>query len=137
MNIRDIAKLAGVGVSTVSRVLNNHPDVKESTREKVLEIIKDSNYIPNNSARILKQNNTKNIGVLAKGGFNPFFSEMKLSFRAFVLPQKPDLVVKANSKYERMFMLVIIVMAILSIVLGVFSSPFINKIASLLGGNAL
>ena len=76
MNIRDIAKLAGVGVSTVSRVLNNHPDVKESTREKVLEIIKDSNYIPNNSARILKQNNTKNIGVLAKGGFNPFFSEM-------------------------------------------------------------
>ena len=76
MNIRDIAKLAGVGVSTVSRVLNNHPDVKESTREKVLEIIKDSNYIPNNSARILKQNNTKNIGVLVKGVFNPFFSEM-------------------------------------------------------------
>ena len=54
MNIRDIAKLAGVGVSTVSRVLNNHPDVKESTREKVLEIIKDSNYIPNNSEIILK-----------------------------------------------------------------------------------
>lgn len=76
MNIRDIAKLAGVGVSTVSRVLNNHPDVKESTREKVLEIIKDSNYIPNNSARILKQNNTKNIGVLVKGVFNPLFSEM-------------------------------------------------------------
>ena len=76
MNIRDIARLSGVGVSTVSRVLNNHPDVKESTREKVLEVIKESNYIPNNSARILKQNNTKNIGVLVKGVFNPFFSEM-------------------------------------------------------------
>lgn len=76
MNIRDIAKLSGVGVSTVSRVLNNHPDVKESTREKVMQIIKESNYIPNNSARILKQNNTKNIGVLVKGVFNPFFSEM-------------------------------------------------------------
>ena len=76
MNIRDIAKLSGVGVSTVSRVLNNHPDVKESTREKVMQIIKESNYIPNNSARILKQNNTKNIGVLIKGVFNPFFSEM-------------------------------------------------------------
>ena len=76
MNIRDIAKLSGVGVSTVSRVLNNHPDVKESTREKVLQVIKESNYIPNNSARILKQNNTKNIGVLVKGVFNPFFSEM-------------------------------------------------------------
>lgn len=76
MNIKDIARLAQVGVSTVSRVLNNHPDVKESTRQRVLEIIRDSNYIPNNSARILKQHNTKNIGILVKGVFNPFFSEM-------------------------------------------------------------
>lgn len=76
MNIRDIAKLAGVGVSTVSRVINDHPDVKEETREKILKIIKESNYIPNNSARILKKNNTNNIGVLVKGVFNPFFAEM-------------------------------------------------------------
>lgn len=76
MNIRDIAKMAEVGVSTVSRVINNHPDVKDETREKILKIIKESNYIPNNSARILKQNNTKNIGVLVKGVFNPFFAEM-------------------------------------------------------------
>lgn len=59
MNIKDIAKLAQVGVSTVSRVLNNHPDVKESTRQKILEVIKESNYIPNNSARILKQQTQK------------------------------------------------------------------------------
>lgn len=76
MNIRDIARLSGVGVSTVSRVLNNHSDVKESTREKVLKIIEESNYIPNNSARILKQNNTNNIGVLVMGVYNPLFSEM-------------------------------------------------------------
>ena len=76
MNIKDIAKLAHVGVSTVSRVLNNHPDVKESTREKVLEIIRQSKYIPNNSARILKQNNTKSIGILVKGVFNPFFYQI-------------------------------------------------------------
>lgn len=76
MNIKDIAKIAGVGVSTVSRVINNHPDVKDETRKKILQIIKESNYIPNNSARILKQNNIKNIGVLVKGVFNPFFSEM-------------------------------------------------------------
>ena len=41
-----------------------------------MQVIKESNYIPNNSAIILKQNNTKNIGVLVKGVFNPFFSEM-------------------------------------------------------------
>lgn len=76
MNIRDIARLAGVGVSTVSRVINEHPDAKDETREKILKIIKESNYIPNNSARILKKNNTNNIGVLVKGVFNPFFAEM-------------------------------------------------------------
>ncbi|ELC8454240.1 LacI family DNA-binding transcriptional regulator [Clostridium perfringens] len=76
MNIRDIARIAGVGVSTVSRVINDHPDVKDETREKILKIIKESNYIPNNSARILKKNNTNNIGVLVKGVFNPFFAEM-------------------------------------------------------------
>ncbi|WP_415334081.1 LacI family DNA-binding transcriptional regulator [Clostridium perfringens] len=76
MNIKDIARLAGVGVSTVSRVINDHPDVKDETREKILKIIKESNYTPNNSARILKKNNTNNIGVLVKGVFNPFFAEM-------------------------------------------------------------
>lgn len=76
MNIKDIARLAGVGVSTVSRVINNHPDVKQDTREKIWEIIKEYNYIPNNGARMLKQNHTRYIGVLVKGGFNPFFSEM-------------------------------------------------------------
>lgn len=76
VNIRDIAKKAGVGVSTVSRVLNNHHDVKKETRDKILEIIKENNYVPNNSARILKSNNMKHIGVLVKGVFNPFFSEM-------------------------------------------------------------
>lgn len=76
MNIKDIARLSGVGVSTVSRVVNNHPDVKKETREHILNIIKEYNYIPNNSARVLKQSSTKNIGVLIKGIFNPFLSEM-------------------------------------------------------------
>lgn len=76
MNISDIAKLAGVGVGTVSRVLNNHPDVKDETRKMILKVIKDSNYVPNNSARILKMSSTKNIGVLVRGVFNPFFSEI-------------------------------------------------------------
>lgn len=76
MNIKDIAAIAKVGVSTVSRVLNNHPDVSEETRKRVLQVIKENNYIPNNSARILKQSNTKNIGILVKGVFNPFFSEI-------------------------------------------------------------
>lgn len=76
MNIKDIARISGVGISTVSRVINNHPDVNQDTRERILEIIKENNYIPNNTARMLKQNNTLYIGVLVKGVFNPFFAEM-------------------------------------------------------------
>ncbi len=76
LNIKDVAKIAGVGVSTVSRVINNHPDVKDKTRDKVLKIIEDYNYIPNNSARNLKRTDSKNIGVLVKGIFNPFFAKL-------------------------------------------------------------
>lgn len=96
MNIRDIAKLAGVGVSTVSRVLNNHEDVKESTREKVMGVIKESNYVPNNSARILKQNNTKNIGVLVKGVFNPLFSEMTSIIGGIINNSKYTMILEQN-----------------------------------------
>ncbi|MFZ5966429.1 MAG: LacI family DNA-binding transcriptional regulator [Bacillota bacterium] len=77
INIKDIAKIAGVGVSTVSRVINNHPDVKGETRERIMKIISEYNYIPNNSARNLKRNVAKDIGVLVKGGiYNPFFSRI-------------------------------------------------------------
>lgn len=76
MDIKDVAKLSQVSVSTVSRVINNHPDVKYETRKRILEVIKQTNYIPNNSARILKKNNDKSIGILVKGVYNPFFSEM-------------------------------------------------------------
>lgn len=76
LNIKDIAKIAGVGVSTVSRVINEHPDVKEETRKKVLEVIEEYNYIPNNSARNLKRIDTNHIGILIKGMFNPFFAQM-------------------------------------------------------------
>lgn len=76
MNINDIAKLAQVAVGTVSRVVNNHPNVKDTTREKILKIISENNYIPNNSARNLKKSNSNDIGVLVRGVFNLFFSEM-------------------------------------------------------------
>jgi len=76
LNIKDIAKIAGVGVTTVSRVLNNRPDVKDETRQKVLSVMSEYNYIPNNSARNLKRNTSNNIGVLVKGIHNPFFSKM-------------------------------------------------------------
>lgn len=98
VNIKDIAKLAGVGVSTVSRVLNDHKDVKKETKEKVLEIIKEYNYIPNNSARNLKRTNSKNIGVLVKGIYNPFFSKVVRAIEEELANQNYSMILHYNSK---------------------------------------
>lgn len=73
VTIRDIAKEAGVAVSTVSRVLNNHPDVSEATKQKVNEVVKKRNFVPNSNAKHLKQQNTMVIGIFVKGTFNFLF----------------------------------------------------------------
>lgn len=74
--IKDIAKICGVGVSTVSRAINNHPDINPATKAKILETIKEYGYVPNDSARNLKRVDAKAIAVLAKGIANPFFTNM-------------------------------------------------------------
>ncbi len=76
ITIKDIAKQCGVGISTVSRALNNHPDINPETRKKILEVIDETGFIPNNSARNLKRTDAKCIAVLVKGITNPFFSSM-------------------------------------------------------------
>lgn len=74
--IKDIAKICGVGVSTVSRAINNHPDINPETKEKIMSTIKEYGYVPNNSARNLKRVDAKAIAVLVKGIANPFFTNM-------------------------------------------------------------
>lgn len=76
MTIKDIAKKCGVGVSTVSRAMNNHPDINAETKEMVMKTIAESNYVPNNSARNLKRTDAKAIAVLVKGIGNSFFNEL-------------------------------------------------------------
>lgn len=53
MKSNDIAKIAGVSRSTVSRVINNYPNVPEETRQKVLKVIEEYDYVPHASARML------------------------------------------------------------------------------------
>ena len=75
-NIKDIAQYCGVAVSTVSRVLNDHPDVSEATRIKVMEAVEKFHYIPNNSARNLVKTTSDSIALLVKGVNNIFFSRL-------------------------------------------------------------
>lgn len=63
MKIRDIAKLAGVSISTVSRVINNYDNVPEETKKKIMRIINETGYIPNTNARSLTGKRNKTIGL--------------------------------------------------------------------------
>lgn len=64
--IKDIAKICGVGVSTVSRAINNHPDINPETKEKIMNTIKEYGYVPNNSARNLKRVDARQLQCLSK-----------------------------------------------------------------------
>lgn len=76
MTIKDIASHCGVSVSTVSRVLNNRPDVSEGVREKVLRAVEELHYVPNNTARDLVMSGSDAIGLIVRGVGNPFFTEI-------------------------------------------------------------
>lgn len=76
MTIKDVAKLCGVSVSTVSRVLNNRPDVSPAVREAVWAAVRDSNYVPNNSARALVKTSSDAIGLVVRGVSNPFYADI-------------------------------------------------------------
>ncbi|KAA0549027.1 LacI family transcriptional regulator [Bacillus sp. BGMRC 2118] len=65
--IKDISKAAGVSVTTVSRALNGYSDVSESTRQKVMRVAKELNYVPNTLARSLVMNKSQTIGLLVSG----------------------------------------------------------------------
>jgi DNA-binding LacI/PurR family transcriptional regulator len=75
-NIREIARLAGVSVSTVSRVLNEHPYVREEKRRRVLDAIEELNYIKNANAVYLSKGKTYCIGVVIPFLNLPYFGEV-------------------------------------------------------------
>ena len=68
MTIRDVAEHCGVSVSTVSRVLNDHPDVSNAVREL--------HYVPNSAARDLVRTGGDAIGLVVRGAQNPFFTPL-------------------------------------------------------------
>ncbi len=77
-SIKDIAKLAGVSVATVSYVLNRKEGqrISEETRKKIFEIAETINYTPNKIAKSLKTNTTKLLGLIVADISNDFYSHM-------------------------------------------------------------
>lgn len=74
--IRDVARKAGVAVSTVSRVLNGRPDVSEETRRRVMEVVSECGYVQNGNARFLKHTRTDFAAIIVRGRRSMFLSDV-------------------------------------------------------------
>ena len=85
-SLKDISKICGVSVATVSKALNDHKDIGEETKANIRRVAKEMGYSPNLSARALKTNRTYGIGVLfadeARSGLtHDYFSSVLDSFK--------------------------------------------------------
>lgn len=76
MTIKDIARISGFGVSTVSRALNGHADISDATKRKIEEVVKANNFVPNSNAKSLKQASSDNILIIINGTQNMFFNQL-------------------------------------------------------------
>lgn len=73
---KDVARLAGVSHTTVSRAFRKDPKVKPETYERIMKISEELGYTPNQVASNLRSQKTKTVGLIISFGFNPFFLEI-------------------------------------------------------------
>ncbi|ASA26490.1 LacI family DNA-binding transcriptional regulator [Paenibacillus donghaensis] len=104
MNIKRIAEMAGVSVSTVSKIMNNYSDVSDKTKQRVLQIIEQTGYSPSNSAKTLATRKSNLIGVIFAGELNvefthPFFVEVLNAFKKQMGVLGYDLIFFSNEKF--------------------------------------
>lgn len=76
VNSRDVARRAGVSQATVSRVLLQKPNVRPETRERVLAVLEEMDYLPNANARAMRTSRTGTIGIVMERVTNPFYPEL-------------------------------------------------------------
>lgn len=93
VTIRDVAKKAGVGVGTVSRVLNGSTAVSKNTRQKVLQAIDDLDYTPSPIARRLSLGRTLTIGVIAPFFIRPSYVERLRGVEAALAESEYDFII--------------------------------------------
>jgi LacI family transcriptional regulator len=106
INIKTIAEMAGVSVSTVSKIINNYTDVSKETKQRVLAIMSETGYIPSNSAKTLATKKSTLIGVIFAGKLNsefthPFFVEVLNAFKKQMGVLGYDLLFFSNEKFHQ------------------------------------
>lgn len=97
--MREVADRAGVALSSVSRVLNDHPDVSDSMRSRVLAAVDELSYEPNLVASSLRRGSTLTVGFIVADIANPLFAEFSKG-AATELDQAGYTMVLANSEFK-------------------------------------
>ena len=93
MTIKDLAAITGYAVGTVSRALNDHPNVSDKARKAILQAAKEHGFQLNVNAKQLKQSTSNNILVIVKGTGNEFFTEMLEYLQPLIARTRYQLVV--------------------------------------------
>ena len=93
MTIKDLAAKTGYAVGTVSRALNNHPNVSDKARKAILQAAAECGFELNLNAKQLKQTHSNNILVIVKGTSNELFGEMLESIQSLIAATRYELVV--------------------------------------------
>lgn len=96
--MKDIARELGISVVTVSKVLRNHGDISEETREKVLKRMKELNYQPNFAARALVTGRTYTVGLVVPDLLHPFFAEVAKHLGSALRKQGYSLIIAASEE---------------------------------------
>lgn len=99
MNIRQVARRAGVSVATVSRTINGSEKVVPETAERVRRAIKELNYYPDTNARALGSGKSSFYGLIISDIANPFFPELVKNFEDVALEYGQEVLI-ANTNYD-------------------------------------
>jgi len=98
IRMKDIAEDLGLSIVTVSKVLRDHPDIGEETRERVLRRVKELNYQPNILARSLVTGRSFLVGLIVPDLIHPFFAEIAKSLSAVIRSKGYSLIVSASEE---------------------------------------
>lgn len=99
MDMRDIAKLAGVSSATVSRVINGSSAVRPTTAQRVQRVINEHNFVPNGSATTLKYGRSSTYGLIIPDITNPFFPEFIQSFEGILADINRNMLVATTASH--------------------------------------
>jgi LacI family transcriptional regulator len=98
MRMKDIAKELGVSVVTISKVLRDHPDISDETRERVLSYVKKVDYQPNVLARSLVTGRSYLVGLIVPDLLHPFFAEIAKSLSQVIGGKGYSLIIASSEE---------------------------------------